>query len=376
MHFSSRTLLAVWSTVLVCGTANAAPTSQPESIASCMVRAATDLSFRGSIYARLGDFVVEKSFGTSDAAGAIPITNRTRFSMASASKMFTAAAIGRLVDRGAIQFDAPIGHYLADLKQEFAAITVAQLLNHTSGLGDYFNPRSKTAIDAARTASDLLPLALDTPPAFAPGSKRAYSNSGFVVLGALIEKVSGVTYAEFVQSEILDPLRMSNTRLDAQGSADPMTRMSPEGMLNEATLSPLRQQRTSPAGGAFSTPSDIAAFLTALSNGRLVSHETMTALLLPRSDPGGGAGVYGYGFNVRVKPPLRVGHGGGAPGVNAEIALYPESGWQLLALSNSDPPAASRMVTVLEKAIFASDTKTACTSALADPELRAPMRHD
>jgi D-alanyl-D-alanine carboxypeptidase len=334
------------------------------------------LDFSGSIYARLGNVAVEKSFGTSDAAGKIPISSRTRFSMASASKMFTAVAIGRLVDRGAIQFDTPIGHYLVDLKPEFATITVAQLLNHTSGLGDYFNPKNKTAIDAARTAIDLLPLALETPPAFAPGSKRAYSNSGFVVLGAVIEKVSGMSYAQFVQKEILDPLHMGNTRLDAQGSADPMTRMSPQGMLTKAMLSPLRQQWTSPAGGAFSTPSDISVFMTALSDGRLVSHETMMTLFLPRSDPGGGTGAYGYGFNVRVNPTLRVGHGGGAPGVNADIALYPESGWQLLALSNSDPPAASRMVTVLEKAIFAPDTQAACTSALADPELRAPMRHD
>lgn len=376
MHFSNWIARAAGLAVLICGAARAAPPPQPESIASCMVRAAAALGFNGSIRARLGDVVVEKSFGMSDAAGEIPIAGRTRFSMASASKMFTAVAIGRLVDRGAIRFDAPVGRYLTDLKPEFAAITVAQLLDHTSGLGDYFNPRNKTVIDAARTASDLLPFALEAPPAFAPGSKRAYSNSGFVVLGAIIEKVSGMSYAEFVQSEILDRLRMSDTRLDAQGSADPMTRMSQEGTLKNATVSPLRQQRASPAGGAFSTPADMDVFLAALTDGRLVSRETMTALLLPRSDPGGGSGVSGYGFNVRTRSPLRVGHGGGAPGANAEIALYPESGWQLVALSNSDPPAASRMVTALEKAIFASDTEMACTSALADPELRARMRRE
>jgi CubicO group peptidase (beta-lactamase class C family) len=141
-------------------------------------------------------------------------------------------------------------------------------------------------------------------------------------------------------------------------------------MLKKAVPSPLIQPRASPAGGLFSTPSDIAIFLTALADGRLVSHETLTALLLPRPDPGGGAEVYGYGFNVTIKPPGRVGHGGGAPGVNAEVALYPDTGWELIALSNNDPPIASRMVTVLERAVFARDVKAACSTALVDPQLR------
>jgi CubicO group peptidase (beta-lactamase class C family) len=380
MRVSSKAVLAICSAAMISGAATAAKLPvQAEPIAVCMARAAGDLGFNGSMYARLGQVVVEKSFGASDAAGQVRITKRTRFNMASAGKMFTAVAIGRLVDRGTVQFDLPIGKYLPNLKSEVAAITVAQLLNHTSGLGDYFIPKNKADIDAARTATDLLPLALETPPAFEPGSRRAYSNSGFVVLGAIIEKITGVPYAEFVRREILEPLGMSNTRLEAQGAAVPMTRMSPEGMLKKAVPSPLIQQRASPAGGFFSTPSDISVFLTALADGRLVSHETLTALLLARADPGGGAGVYGYGFNVTIKPPGRVGHGGGAPGINAEVALYPETGWQLIALSNNDPPTASRMVTVLERAIFARDVKAACATALADPQLRVPtpaVRHD
>jgi D-alanyl-D-alanine carboxypeptidase len=379
MRVSSKAVLAVCSAAMISRAATAKLPLQGEPIAVCMARAAGDLGFSGSMYARLGRVVVEKSFGTSDAAGQVRITNRTRFSIASAGKMLTAVAIGRLVDRGTVQFDAPIGKYLPNLKPEVAAITIAQLLNHTSGLGDYFIPKNKADIDAARTATDLLPLALEIPPAFEPGSRRAYSNSGFVVLGAIIEKISGVSYAEFVRREILEPLGMSNTRLDAHGAAVPMTWMSPEGMLKKAVPSPLVQLRASPAGGFFSTPSDISVFLTALADGRLLSHATLTALLLPRADPGGGAGVYGYGFNVTIKPPGRVGHGGGAPGINAEVALYPETGWQLIALSNNDPPSASRMVTVLERTIFARDMGAACATALADPQLRVPtpaMRHD
>jgi D-alanyl-D-alanine carboxypeptidase len=357
---------------LLCAVADAASPPRSDVIAACMVRAAAALSFNGSMYAQFGDVGVEKFFGTSDAAGRILISNRTQFNIASAGKMFTAVSIGRLVDRGAVEFDAPISRYLPGLNADVGAITVAQLLNHTSGLGDYFNSSNRAAIEAAVTATDLLPLALGGSPKFTPGSKRAYSNSGFVVLGAIIEKVTGQTYAQFVQREILTPLGMSNTRFDAELGAQPMTRMSPEGPLPRLRPAPV-QGRASPAGGMFSTPSDLSLFETALMNEQLLKRETRSALLLARPDPGGGNAVYGYGFNVRDRLPHRVGHGGGAPGANAEVALYPDAGWQLIALSNNDPPAASRMVTVLEKVIFAADPKQACATALADPELRAPM---
>jgi CubicO group peptidase (beta-lactamase class C family) len=374
MRFVSKTAFVLVSATLLCSVAQASPAATgAEPIAACMAHAAADLGFNGVVYARHGDLTIEKEFGAADTGGKTPVTGETRFNIGSAAKMFTAVAIGRLVDKGTVQLDAPIGRYLTDLKPEFARITVAELLNHTSGLGDYFNPQNKAAIDAAVTATDLLPLALATPPAFTPGSKRAYSNSGFVVLGAIIEKVSGLSYADFIRKEILAPLGMTHTRMEVEGSADPMSRMSPEGMLDKPRPSPFRQLRASPAGGIFSTASDLSVFLTVLTDGRLLSHATSTALLMPRTDPGGGPGTYGYGFNVRVKPTLRVGHGGGAPGVNAEIALYPESGWQLIALSNYDPPVASRMVTVLESVVAAADPAAACTMALADPALKAPM---
>lgn len=339
------------------------------AIASCMRDAARDLGFNGSVYARTGAGAIQRSFGTADADGRVPVTEQTRFNVGSASKMLTAVAIGLLVDRGKVSFDAPIGRYLTGLKPEFVQITIAQLLNHTSGLGDYFIPPNKAAIDAATTATELLPLVFAQPPRFAPGSARAYSNSGFVVLGAIIEKVSGMSYGAFVREEILTPLKMADTRLDDEGGAVPMSRMSMTGMLDKPRPSDLRDRRASPAGGIYSTASDMALFLASLSDGGFLKHDTAVALLQPRPEPNGGSGVYGYGFNVRTAKPFRVGHGGGAPGVNAELALYPETGAELIALSNYDPPAATRMVGVLEKAMFASDPTAGCKSALADPVL-------
>jgi D-alanyl-D-alanine carboxypeptidase len=365
--------LAFWSMMLACSDANAAASLSAEPISSCMIKAAADLKFNGNIYVRLGNDTLEKSFGASNAAGQTPITSQTLFNIASAGKMFTAVNIGRLVDRRAINFDTPISHYLDRLKPDFGAITVAELLNHTSGLGNYFDPRNSAVIQNAHTATDLLSVALSEPLAFPPGSKRAYSNSGFVVLGAIIEKISGLAYADFTTKEILEPLNMRHTAFDAKNAAVPMSRMSPQGMLTDAQVVPPLFLRSSPAGGIYSTVEDMAIFLTALNEGHLVTRKTQSELLMPRADPGGGDKLYGYGFNVRPEFPHRVGHGGGAPGINAEMALYPESGRQIIGLSNNDPPTATRMVAVLEKVIFASNPLTACTEALADPALRAPM---
>jgi len=372
-HLSVAAGLALW----LAGTASAAAAvPATESIAACMTRAASSLGFNGAVMTRGADGSVERFFGAADAAGKRPVAADTRFNLGSASKMFTAVAIGRLVDRGTIQFDAPIARYIPGLKLPFAAITIGQLLNHTSGLGDYFQPSNASAIAAARTATDLLPLALAELPAFIPGSKRAYSNSGFIVLGAVIEKVSGLTYEKFVQQQIFAPLGMRDTRADGRGAAEPMSRLSAGGMLQAPAPVRMPPLRASPAGGMFSTPSDMTAFISALTDGRLLSRATMATLLTPRADPGGGPGTYGYGFDVRAMP-LRIGHGGGAPGVNAQIVFYPNSGRQLIALANRDPPVASQMVAVLEKSLLASDPASACAAALSDPDIKAfgpPMR--
>lgn len=368
MRTSCLIAVAVLSSALSVSAVHASP-AQSEVIAACMQRAAASLDFSGTVYARHHDVVIERSFGTSDPEGKVPNSSRTRFNIGSVNKMFTAIAIGRLVDRDALQFDAPIGRYLPGLKSEFTDITIAELLDHTSGLGDYFRPENRAAIEAAKTATDLLPLALASPPAFAPGSKRAYSNSGFVVLGAVIEKVSGLTWAEFIQKEILDPVGMTNTRLDSLGGATPMSQMSPTGRLDNPrpALGPVL---ASPAGGMFSTPSDLSQLLTSVFSGHLLSKPTLAALLTPRRDPAGGPGTSGYGFVIRETPTPKIGIGGGAPGVNADVAYFPDSGWQLIALANVDPPVASQMERVLEQAVAAQDTSAACAVALADPKLR------
>jgi CubicO group peptidase (beta-lactamase class C family) len=359
MQFSTRMAIRALA-LLACGAAHPATIApaQREALNACVVRAAEALHFNGSVYlGQRGDAFVSRNFGTADAEGKVSVSDRTRFNIASAGKIFTAVGIGMLAERGGVDWDASIGRYLPDLDGRFTAITIRELVQHTSGLGDYLTPDNLRAIDEAATATDLLPLALAVPPEFAPGSSMAYSNSGYVVLGAIIEKLTGLSYGDFVQREIAAPLGMADTRATAVGAAEPMTRLAPDGALQDRPRpSPMQPRHASPAGGMFSTASDMARLLSALAANRLVKAETLAVLFPPRAHT-----------------PARVGHNGGAPGVNAEIWFYPESGWQLIALANADPPVATRMAVVLESALFAADPAAACTEALAAPPPQMPL---
>jgi D-alanyl-D-alanine carboxypeptidase len=363
--------LCLSSFLLLAGPLYGEAPSRSEAIAACMLDASSALRFSGSVFVRNKDLTVERSFGTSDIEGKISNASDTRFNIGSVNKMFIAIAIGILVDRGEVRFDAPIGRYLPELKPEFAKITIDELLEHTSGLGDYFRPENRPMIDAAKTASDLLPLALSAPPAFAPGSRRAYSNSGFVVLGAIIEKLTGHIWSDFVQKEILDRAGMSDTRFDSVGGATPLSRMLSASHAGAPNAAP-GPVNASPAGGMFSTPSDLSGLLGALFDGRLVSKTTLATMLTPRPDPAGGPGTTGYGLLSREVPSPRVSIGGGAPGVNADVAYFRDSGLQFIALANVDPPVAMQMNQVLEAAIMSPDTASGCKAALADPKLRNP----
>jgi len=360
MRFSLLMTISIAVTLLAGGAAHAATVApaQRDALNACVVRAAGALHFSGSVYlAQPGDLVVSRNFGTADAEGKVPVTDQTRFNIASAGKMFTAVGIGMLAERGEVDWDASIERYLTGLDARFTAITIRELVQHRSGLGDYLTPDNLPAIDKAATATDLLPLVFAVPPAFAPGSGMAYSNSGYVVLGAIIEKLTGLSYADFVQREIATPLGMADTSATALGAAEPMTRLSPDGTLQDQPRpSPMQSEHASPAGGMYSTASDMARLLSALAANRLVKAETLAVL-----------------FSPRPHPPARLGHNGGAPGMNAEIWLYPESGWQLIALANADPPVATRMAGILENAMLAADPAAACTEALAAPPPQMPL---
>src|SRR5687768_11004557 len=186
------------------------------ALKACLeAQAARDEYSGAMLVAERGRIVWQKGFGHADAERRDAITPETRFNIASTGKMFTAVAIGQLADAGKLRFDDPVGRHLPDLPAEMKAITIDQLLTHRSGLRDYFQPKNRATMQSARTAADLLPIAIADGLAFAPGTAQAYSNSGFVMLGAIVEKLSGLAFADYLQRRVFAPAGMTATTLDA-----------------------------------------------------------------------------------------------------------------------------------------------------------------
>jgi CubicO group peptidase (beta-lactamase class C family) len=289
------------------------------------------------LVARRGKIVFERAAGLADREKKIPVARDTRFRLGSMNKMFTTVAILQLLDAGQLALDDPIGKHLTDYPNaELAAkVTVRHLLTHRGGTGDFFGPEFAQKRLELRTHADYLALFGARAPAFEPGSKRAYSNYGFILLGALVEKLSGMSYYDYVDQKIYAPAGMTRTgslpeSTDVPGRAVGYMKRDGAWVRNDDTL----PWRGMAAGGGYSTARDLLRFAQALESGKLVSKES---LRLATSDPG-------LGFVVSGAGALRsYGHSGGAPGMNGDLKIYPALGVVVIALSNLDPPIAERM---------------------------------
>lgn len=310
--------------------------------------------------AEKGRPVLQLAFGVADPASGRRNGPETRFNLASLGKMFTAVAVGQLVDKEKVRFDDAVGRHLTGLPPEIGAVTIDQLLTHRSGLGDYARMENRSAILGARSATDLLPVAIDGGLKFAPGEKQSYSNSGYVVLGAMIEALTGMTYADYVRDNVFRPAGMKSSSLDGLATrAVPLTSQRPGGGTSNAPRRPapiIGGPRASPAGGAVASALDLIRFGEALRKNRLVSRSTLERLWMPHvqaSAADGQISSYGYGFTrIDGGGDYAVGHGGGSLGANSHFELYPRSGRSVVILSNYDPPAATRLIEAARRAFL------------------------
>jgi CubicO group peptidase (beta-lactamase class C family) len=227
-------------------------------------------------------------------------------------------------------------------------ITIHHLLTHTAGLGDYLDhPQYQATHARLRDVADLLPFVVGQPLAFPPGTGWAYSNAGYVVLGAIIEVVTGQSYYDYVRQAIYAPAGMRDSDSYDRDAAIPnLARGYSQGQENGAWLA----GRGSPAGGGYATVGDLLRFSEAVRGHRLLG-EAMTATLLagkvvtplPRG-PGQPEVQYAYGFGDQRVAGIRiVGHNGGGPGISAWWDLYPEAALTWVVLGNCDE--AARLVT-------------------------------
>jgi D-alanyl-D-alanine carboxypeptidase len=300
------------------------------------------------LVAKDGVTIASKAAGIANKATNAPIDLNTKFNLGSMNKMFTAVSIAQLAQAGKLSFTDTVGKHLPDYPNKEVAekVTIHHLLTHTSGLGSYWNDKFMAQREKMLSVAAHLPLFSTEAPAFPPGEKFQYSNAGYMLLGAIIEKVSGQDYYSYVQEHVYKPAGMNDTGFYEPGKEIPnlavgYTRMSPDGQPQEEIRdnNNIREVKGGPAGGGFSTAPDLLKFHQALFSYKLLDKAHTVLVTSGKVDGPRGMGKYGYGFrDYDLGGKHSVGHNGGAPGIAADFQMFPESGCTAVALMNTDPP--------------------------------------
>jgi D-alanyl-D-alanine carboxypeptidase len=323
--------------------------SEPEAVKALSAeldrQAAADRFSGAVLVAKNGNPVLRAAFGMADRERKTANQVNTQFRIGSMNKMFTAVAVMQLVQQGKLRLSDPVGKHLPDYpnRDVAAKVTVHHLLTHTGGTGDIFGPEFAKRRLELKELDDYVKLYGQRAPEFEPGGQHRYSNYGFLLLGVLVTKVSGQSYYDYVREHIFKPAGM--TRTDSlpeseavAGRSTGYMRRGGQFQPNDATL----PYRGTPAGGGYSTVEDLVRFAHALTAHKLLSAKYTR--LLTTGKVAAPPGQYAYGFMDANRAPARwFGHGGGAPGMNGDLRIYPDSGYVVAVLSNLDPPAAQRI---------------------------------
>lgn len=314
--------------------------------------------FSGAVLvARDGKPLFLQAYGL--ASKSFNVANRvdTKFNLGSMNKMFTAVAVLQLAEKGKLSLEDKVGKHIPDYPNKDVAekVTIHQLLTHTSGMGSYFN---KDYMEASKTrfkkVRDYFPLMANEKLAFEPGARWQYSNSGFMLLGAIVEAASGQDYFDYVREHIYKPAGMTNTdayEMDqdtpnlAIGYANPGRSGAPAQ--NNLYLHVVKG---GPAGGGFSTVEDLLKFDIALRQHKLLSQKYTELLYTGKVEAGGPNRKYAYGFGESREGGTRiVGHSGGFAGINSQLDIYLDLGYTVAVMSNYSPPAAGRIADRVRK---------------------------
>jgi CubicO group peptidase (beta-lactamase class C family) len=315
-------------------TAAMPPAEFAKALDAYLARLADEGRFAGVVaVAKHGDTVFERAYGLADRDTPAKATPATRYNMASIGKAFTKTAIGQLVAQGKLALTDTIGALLPDYPNPKAhGATVDQLLNHQAGVADFFGPAfSATPKDRFASNADYYRFVAPQPLLFEPGTKRQYCNGCYVVLGQIIERVTGQRYEEYIGSRVFAPAGMTGAgyfRADrlppgvAQGYSTQLPGSA--GALQNARGA--HGVAGSAAGGVYATAADLLAFDKAIREGRLLT-PAMTAWFLEADQAGPGKRARGG-----------IGIAGGAPGANT--LLESDEAWAVAVVGNLDPPAA------------------------------------
>ncbi|MGR3779227.1 serine hydrolase domain-containing protein [Bacillus paramycoides] len=265
--------------------------------------------------------------GVANLSTKKPMETDFRFRIGSVTKTFTATVVLQLAGENRLNLDDSIEKWLPGVIQgngyDGKQITIRQILNHTSGIADYLNSKDVDLMNTKKTytAEEIVKIGLSLPPAFAPGKGWSYSNTGYVLLGILIEKVTGNSYAEEIENRIIEPLELSNTFLPGNSSVIPGTKhargyVQPDGASELKDVTYYNPSIASSAGEMISTADDLNKFFSSLLGGKLLKEQQLKQMLT--TVPTGYAEISGYGLGIyETKLPNGVsiwGHTGGIPG--------------------------------------------------------------
>lgn len=314
--------------------------------------------FSGAVLvARNGDPFYKKAFGLATKRWNVSNQLDTKFNLGSMNKMFTGVAIAQLAGRGELSFQDFVGKHLPDYPNQDVRekVTLHHLLTHTSGMGSYWEELFDSHWWEIKTVQQLADLTAEKPLQFEPGDRFSYSNAGPIVLGLIIEKLSGLSYDEYIRRNVTGPAGMINTDCYEVDTPTPnlavgYTKMNygddhdfGDKYRNNLFM---HASKGGPAGGGYSTVEDLLRFDIALRSGTLVSKEMAETLWTSKTGDQG----YGYlfGENTDYEGERIVGHNGGAPGISATLDMYLNRGYTVAVMANYDG-AASTVARKLER---------------------------
>lgn len=325
--------------------------------------------FMGTVLVAQGDkILLDKGYGFANLEWDVPNTPSTKFRLGSVTKQFTAACILLLEERGKLSVDDLVKKYISDAPAAWDKITIRNLLTHTSGIPNYTDfPDFGVFQTTHVTAEQLVAHFRDKPLDFQPGEKWSYSNSGYSLLGYLIEKISGESYEKFLQENIFTPLGMKDSGYDSNSAVIPHRAAGytpgKSGAVNAEYV-----DMTTPlsAGALYSTTEDLLRWQQALFGGKLLKAESLVKMTTPfKNDYAFGLGV------ITVNGRKMISHGGGINGFNTIVAYYPEDKLSVIVLSNINGSAPQTLAPKLaavahgEKVVLLSERK----EITVDPKL-------
>ena len=343
---------------LVCAAAAPDDVARMDQIAQESVKSG---AFMGTVLVARGDQVVfSKAYGAANLEKKTPNTLETRFRIGSLTKQFTAAAILVLEQRGKLATGDLVKKHVPDAPAEWDQITIAHLLTHTSGIPNFTSfPEYAQFSRQPNTPRQLVDRFRDQPLEFAPGAQMRYSNSGYALLGYIVEQAGGTPYAKFLDENVFKALGMKNSGYET--SEPPIPNLA-QGYSPEASgpvvAQPIDMTVPFAAGGLYSTVADLLRWERALFGNELLSAASVHKMTTPAKND------YAFGLAIHTRAGARViEHNGGINGFNSKLAFYPEDKVTVIALSNINGNGADQIVDSIgafthgEAVVLASERK-------------------